>query len=339
VIKNVEMFFSFKNTIPMPPQQAEDMYKQACSNDTVTVNSWREQWISNYKSNHDRFGSFKDHGLGKLFGINKNKPAIIVGSGPSLKNNVEKLQGAKAAGILIVSCLHNYQFMVDHGVDVDYYVSLDAGQVVIEENTEGGKKSHDEYVLSTVGKKLIAFAGSHPSLFDNWKGDVYLFNCAVPDDQYRERTKEIEPFYTFVSTGGNVLGASMYISKAIFGSNPIVFVGADFAFGYRREFHAWNSKYDGKLGEAMRAVDVWGNSVLTWQSYYNFKVWFDWVSVNVPGIYINCTEGGLLGSYPEGNIATIKQMTLDDCLWMYTMHEQMRKQCEMPECDDKKILF
>lgn len=338
MIKNVEMIFEFKNTIPKAPQEPKDMYKQACSNDTITISSWRPTWIGNFKANKEKFGNFKDHGLGKLFGINAHKPAIVVGSGPSLKNNIEELKNVPK-GIPIISCLHNYQYMVDNGIDVDYYVSLDAGAVVIEEISEGGKLTHDEYVESTKNKKLIAFVGSNPKLFENWKGEVFLFNCPVPDDEYHKQTKAIEEFHTLVSTGGNVLGAATYIAKAIFGSNPICFMGADFSFSYTRGFHAWPSKYDASLGEAMRAVDVWGNSVLTWPSYYNFKVWFDWLCSSVPGIYINCTEGGLLGSYPEGNIAPIRQMLLKDFIWMYSMHEEMRAQCEQPDILDQKILF
>lgn len=337
MIKSVDMVFEFKNTIPAPPQSKDEMYSQACSNDKVTVDAWREKWISNAIATKKRFGSFKEHGLGKLFGINQYKPAIVVGSGPSLKNNIDKLK--KANGIPIISCLHNFQYMVDNGIKVDYYVSLDAGEVVVEEISEGGKKTHEEYLEHTKDSELIAFVGSHPTLFDAWKGKVHLFNCPVPDQAYRDKINEIEPFYTYVSTGGNVLGASTYIAKAIFGSNPVIFVGADFSFSYTRKFHAWDSKYDADIGQAIRCVDVWGNSVLTWQSYYNFKVWFDWLCSNVPGLYINCTEGGLLGSYPEGNIAAIRQMTLDDCLWMYQMSEEMRKQCENPEVDDQKVLF
>jgi hypothetical protein len=337
MIKNVEMLFEYKNTIARAPQESKDMYSQACSNDTVTVNTWRPKWIANVKANKARFGSFKEHGVGRLFGLNACKPAIVVGSGPSLRNNIDQLK--KVKNIPILSCLHNYQFMVDNEVNVDYYVSLDAGDVVISEISEGGKKTHEEYVESTKGKTLIAFIGSHPSLFDNWKGKVLLFNCPVPDDEYSKETSALEEFHTLVSTGGNVLGAATYIAKAILGSNPITFVGADFCFSYTRKFHAWDSKYDADIGDAVRAVDVWGNSVLTWPSYHNFKIWFDWLCSNVPGIYINCTEGGLLGSYPEGNIAQIKQMRLEEFIWMYTMHEEMRAQCEMPEVLDKKILF
>lgn len=339
MIKKVEMLFEFKETIPRSPQSSADQYAQACSNDKTTVNAWREKWIANVTANKKRFGMFKDHGLGKLFGINEHRPAICVGSGPSLKDNIEELKNAKAAGILVISCLHNYQAMVDAGVDVDYYVSLDAGEVVVEEISEGGKKTHDEYVESTKGSHLLAFIGSSPKLFDNWKGKITLFNCPVPDQAYRDAASALEPFFTYVSTGGNVLGAAVYIAKAIFRSGAIIFVGANFSFSYTRGFHAWDSKYDANIGQCIRCIDVWGNSVLTWQSYYNFKIWFDWVCENVPGVYINCTEGGLLGSYPEGNIAAIRQMRLKDCLWMYTMGEQMRKQCEAPEIDDGKVLF
>lgn len=337
MVKNVEMNFEFKNRIPAPPASAHDMYAQACQNDKVTVDAWLPKWIANVKNTKAVFGSFKDRGLGKLFNSNKNKPCIVVGSGPSLKNNIEKLATIK--DITIISCLHNYHYMVDHDVKVDYYVSLDAGPVVIEEITEGGKKTPEEYIESTRDKTLIAFVGSHPSLWETWKGKVILYNCPVPSDEYRKASSEVEPFHTFVSTGGNVLGASTYIAKAILGSNPVIFVGADFSFSYTKKFHAWDSKYDADIGQAIRCVDVWGNSVLTWQSYYNFKIWFDWVAVNVPGIYINCTEGGLMGSYPEGNIEQIKQMTLDDVIWMYGMNEQMRAQCESPEILDQKILF
>jgi hypothetical protein len=338
VIKQVEMYFDYKNTIPSAPQAATDQYKQACSNDTITIDTWRPKWIANYRANKERFGNFKDHGLGQVYGKHAYQPAVVIGSGPSLANNVDELKKIPQ-GIPVLSCLHNYQYMVDNDVRVDYYVSLDAGEVVIEEISEGGKLTHAEYVESTKDKTLIAFVGSHPSLFENWKGRVLLFNCPVPDEAYQKQTNEIEEFHTFVSTGGNVLGAATYVAKAILGCNPICFVGADFCFSYTRKFHAWPSKYDGNLGEAMRAIDVWGNSVLTWQSYYNFKVWFDWLCGTVPGIYINCTEGGLMGSYPEGNIAAIKQMRLSDFNWMYSMHEQMRAQCEKPEILDQKILF
>lgn len=337
MIKNVEMFLEFKEYIPKPPQAAQDMYKQACSNDSVTINSWRPKWIANAKACKERFGSFKENGIGQIFHSNKHKPCIVVGSGPSLAGNIDEL--AKIKDMAIVSCLHNFHYMVDNDVKVDYYVSLDAGPVVIDEMFEGGSKTPAEYIEATKDKTLLAFIGSHPSLWENWKGRVLLFNSPVPDEEFKKAVDELEPFHSYVSTGGNVLGAATYIAKAVMGSNPVVFVGADFCFSYTRQFHPWKSKYDAELGVCLRAIDVYGNSRLTWQSYFNFKTWFDWLCHNITGIWINCTEGGLLGSYTEGNIMAVRQMTLKDFYFMYSVSESFRPSFENPEKAQEIILF
>lgn len=336
-MKTREITLEFSPTIPRPPVAPKQLYAQACSSDEITVNSWRKQWVSQVKENHARFGPFKDRGLGKLYGKLKNQPCIVVGSGPSLKHNVEDLKDTK--GIAVISCLHNFQFLEDNGVKVDYYTTLDAGRITIEEVSEGGKKTADEYFALTKDKTLIAFTGSHPELIAKWQGQVYWYAAPIPNEEVMAEIEAVEPFHTYVSSGGNVLGASFYIAKAIMGANPIVFVGADFAFGYDQKFHAWDSKYDANQGHVVHAVDVFGNRVKTWQSYYNFKCWFESRACVVPGLYINATEGGILGSYPDGNIEPIKQMALCDVIKMYSISEAVKGQCESPEVADKKILF
>ena len=78
-------------------------------------------------------------------------------------------------------------------------------------------------------------------------------------------------------------------------------------------------------------MDVFGNRVKTWKSYYNFKVWFDYIAENVPGTYINCTEGGIFGAYRDGNIKAVKQMPLQTFLNMCFMHYEMEEQFKNPE--------
>jgi hypothetical protein len=326
--RKAEITLELQNYIEHPPVQPEQLYGNAAANDKVTVDAWRKIWVSNIRENKKRFGSFKEHGVGKLFNQWKLGPAIIAGSGPSLKVNGHLLK--ERAGIPLVSCLHNFHFFEDNGVEVDYYVSLDAGEVVVEEVSEGGKLTADEYWEKTKGKKLIAFIGTHPRLFEKWQGEIYLFNAQVPDESYRQEIEAIEPFHTYVSNGGNVLGACLYIAKGIFGANPIAFVGADFCFSYDKKFHGWDSKYDAHLGHVLRTVDIYGQKVVSWQSYINFKCWFDYIAVRVPGVWVNCTEGGTFGAYPEGNIMAVKQMDLKDFLGMYQISEHIRGQCERP---------
>lgn len=335
--RKVEITLEYQNYIENAPVAPKQLFSNACSSDEVTVNTWRQIWIDNVKANHKRFGSFKENSIGNLFGKYKYRPAIVAGSGPSLKHNGESLK--ERGDIPLISCLHNYQFFEDRGVKVDYYVTLDAGTVVIEEVYEGGSKSPEEYWESTKDKTLVAFIGTHPSLFDKWKGKVLFFNAPVPDAGYIAELESLETFNLYLSNGGNVLGACMYFAKAILGANPIAFVGADFCFSYDKKFHAWDSKYDAKLGYVLKANDVYGNKVLTWQSYANFKSWFDYIALTVPGIYINCTEGGTFGAYPDGNIMAIKQQPLLDFIEMYTMHDALRVSCENPGTEQKVLLF
>lgn len=47
--KTVEMDFRFMNYIDAPPRKPEDMHKQACSNDDVTIKAWGDIWLNQRK--------------------------------------------------------------------------------------------------------------------------------------------------------------------------------------------------------------------------------------------------------------------------------------------------
>jgi len=336
-IKKAEVILEYGPTIPSSPVSTKELYHQSCSNDSPTIDRWRDVWIENITKNHERFGGFSDKGIGKLFQSMLGKPVIIAGAGPSLKKNAAQFKD-RGSHIGLVSCLHNFHFLEDLGANVDYYVTLDAGPVTIEEVSEGGTKTAAEYWEMTKGKKLVAFIGSHPDLLEKWQGEIFFFNAPVPDGVFQEKT-EFSSHYQFLGTGGNVLGACFYFSKAWLGASAIIVTGADFSFSYDFHFHGWDSKYDKDLGAYILAHDVFGNKVKTWRSYYNFKSWFDCICQSVPGIYINCTEGGVLGAYPEGNIAAIRQMDLDDCLRMFGMSNELKEQAAAPTVNDRKLLF
>jgi hypothetical protein len=336
-LKTREIRLEYQPYFDFPVEVRRGLHQQACSNDTTTISAWRPTWLKNAKANRERFGDFKERGAGKLFGRHRYMPIICVGSGPSLKFNAEGLKARN--GIPMVSCLHNFHFLEDLGAPADYYVSLDAGPITVEEVSEGGKRSADEYWALTKDRTLVCYIGTDPELLAKWQGQVYFFNCPLPDEGLMTELEADGRFRTFFSTGGNVLGASTYLAKAVLGASMLIFVGADFSFSYTEKFHGWDSKYDASLGHTVRLTDVYGNKVKTWQSYANFKAWFDWLAENVPGVYINATEGGCFGSYPDGNIRGVKQMDLADALRMLQMSEELRDQCENPETDVKKILF
>jgi hypothetical protein len=264
-------------------------------------------------------------------------PAIVAGAGPSLKRNGMELKDR--GEIPLISCLHNFHFFEDRDIKVDYYVTLDAGEVTIEEVSEGGSKTEEEYWSATEKHTLLAYIGTSPRLLAKWRGKILFFNCPTPALGIDEEIEKIEKFHTFISPGGNVLGACLYIAKAIMGANPIAFVGADFSFSYDKKFHAWDSKYDKTMGQVLRTVDVFGHKVYTWASYHGFKCFFDWVVQRVPGSYYNCSEGGTFGAYPEGNIMSVRQVDLAEFLRMYHLCFETKDLCERPDEAQKAILY
>lgn len=217
--------------------------------------------------------------------------------------------------------------------------SLDAGEVTIEEVYEGGTKTPDEYWALTKDRTLIAYIGTSPRLLEMWQGKVLFFNAPVPDEAYMKFLDSVEVFNVYISNGGNVLGACMYLARAFLGASTIAYIGADFSFSYDKKFHSWDSKYDAKMGHAMRVRDVFGLPVYTWKSYHNFKGWFEWVSLTVPGTYYNCSEGGTLGAYADGNIRSIIQLPLSKFIKQMNMYTEIEEQAKNPKTEIKKLLF
>lgn len=335
-IKKAEITLDYQEYIFTPPIAPKQLWDRAASSDDVTINKMGPLWVENVKANHKTHGPFKDRSVAKLFNSEHLKPVICVGSGPSLKRNGEELKDRK--GIKAISCLHNFHFFEDRDIAIDYYLSLDAQDVVVEEVTEGGANPPEWYWERTKGKTLIAYIGSPPKLLAKWQGEILFFNCPVPHESVDPIVDGVEVMHHYVAPGGNALGACVYVAKAILGCNPVVFMGADFSFSYDKKFHGWDSKYDKNIGQVMRAVDVFGNKVLTWGSYWGFKCYFDYVAQSVPGLYINCTEGGILGAYPEGNLICIQQMDLCDFYNMYNLNDLIKDVFDSVS-GTKKVLY
>ena len=317
--------------IQAPPLTLNQMYGSACASDERTISSWRTIWIRNITQNLATFGSFSAKGIGNLFQTWVGGTAIVAGSGPSLALNIGKLKN-RPKHLKLISCLHNFHAMEDNDAEVDFYVSLDAGPITVTEVSEGGSKTPEQYWELSEKRILLAFIGSDPDLLKKWRGAIYFFNAPVPDDSYMAEIAAIDPFHQFVSNGGNVLGAATYIAKGWLGAVSLVFVGADFSFSNREKvkFHYWDSQYDASIGQTQRVVDIYGNCVHTWPSYYNFKLWFDYITMVCPGIYINATEGGTFGAYREGNIMSVMQLDLDKVFDMHAMSDKLKYRVENP---------
>lgn len=336
-MRKAEIYLEYQPLIHEPPVTPGALYQNACENDERTVDHWQHIWLANITANKSIFGSFGENSIGQEFNKFRYQPAIIAGSGPSLKVNAAELKNR--GQIPLISCLHNFHYFEDLELAPEYYVTLDAGPVTIEEVTEGGSKPTLEYWEKTKDRTLIAFIATDPELLKKWKGKILFYNAPLPRPDLVTKIDAVEKFNCFLSNGGNVLGGCLYFSKAILGTSQTIFTGADFSFGYDRKFHSWDSKYDKVMGRTIRVTDIYGNKVHTWASYYGFKQYFDSVPLRVPGIYYNCTEGGCLGAYPEGNLAAFKYMDLKDCLKQLHLNDEISEQMTKSETEPRKILY
>ncbi len=336
-MRKAEIELEYQPYIDRPPIQPRALFSEACENDDATIKAWRPTWEKNVRANHAKFGPFAEKSIGQIFGQAHQKPVICAGAGPSLKHNAHELKSRK--DITLVSCLHNFHFLEDQCTPADYYVTLDAGDVTEEEVYEGGTKTPDEYWALTKDRTLLAYIGTSPKLLAKWQGKILFYNAPVPDEEFMNLLDGIEKFNAFVSNGGNVLGACLYIARSFLGASIVAYIGADFCFSYDKKFHGWDSKYDAKMGYCLKVKDVFGIPVSTWKSYHNFKGWFEYVAMTVPGVYYNCSEGGTLGAYLEGNIRAITQMPLSQFIRQLNMYEEIEEQAKNPKTDLKKLLF
>jgi len=314
-----------QNTIDVAPMTPAQLYGQACSGDTVTTETFANDWAHQFESNSKKFDMIKDSAMNE-FGKLAYKPCICAGSGPSLKKNVECLKDR--GGIGLVSCLHNFGYLEDMGFPADYYVNLDSQEITIPELFQGGKKDEEFYWDKTKERTLIASSVTNPKLAEKWQGKILWFNVNVPDPVFMGIANKVN-FNLFFNTGGNALGASYYFARAILGACPIAMIGADFSFSQKKKFHAWDSPYDKMFSGLIPVTDIFGNRVFTWQSYYNFAKWFEFIALGGrggnPSLFYNCTEGGILGAYPNGNIRHIIQMPLNQFIYCYSQHKLMMK--------------
>lgn len=311
---SVQMMLSYQPYVTQAPINKQQQWDQACSSDKVTSESWRDLWLE-YIGENVRENGADDRTVGDMYGDHACLPCLCVASGPSLKRNFDQVREVPER-IPVISCLHSFHKFVDSDTRCNAFVTLDAGDVVIKELSEGGRHPEQYYWDATKDHTLIAGLVTPPDLIRRWKGEVRFFNATIPDDRFMEEMPKITKNQWVYSVGGNTFGAAMYHAAWVWGCRELALVGADFAFDYMHKFHPWDTDYDQKFAGLVPCTDVYGNRVYSWPSYQNFRMWTEFQAqgsfANHHVRIVNCTEGGTLGAYPHGNVMWVQQMTLRD---------------------------
>lgn len=338
----IEMTLQVQPYIPGIPAGKDAAWQAATRNDAITLESWAKQWVEQTKENLKKHDFVKDSVM-KLHGAHAGKPIILMGAGPSLAKNWKELigDGKNSFGrrdIKIVTNVHNFPFCEDRGLMTsdDYYMVLDAGDICIKEMSEGGAHAAEPewYWEKTQNRTLIAYHATSPAFIEKWRGPIFWFTTPSASIELAQQITKIIDITKIpgFNVGGNVMGGALYFSRAVLGCSIPIFMGMDLCFSYDRKFHPWDCWYNEKFKGVMPWVDIFGNRVYTWGSYFGFKNWFDFMACGGNGnnaqLWINATEGGIMGSYPEGNIQQIIQLDLKTALHLFNMYALLPSQLE-----------
>jgi hypothetical protein len=350
---NIDMVLRYSGCIDGIPLGKEAAWQNATRNDKVTVESWDKIWIGQTAQNSKTY-NFSEGSAMSVFGSESGRPVILMGAGPSLAKNWADLVGDGKTNfgrrdIKIVTNVHNFPFLEDHNLmtSEDFYLILDAGDICIKEMSEGGANADnpDWYWERTACRTLVAYHGTHPEFLKKWRGKILWFTTPPASMKIAEEISKLIDItkVPVLNVGGNVMGAALYFARAVLGCSIPIFMGMDLSFSYNQKFHPWECWYNEKFTGVIPWIDIYGNRVWTWPSYLGFKSWFDFMACGGTGnnaqLWINATEGGILGAYPEGNIRQIVQMDLKTALHMFNMHHLLPSLIEKSTGGQFNLLF
>lgn len=240
--------------------------------------------IENMFSNVPRY--IKNPGINdfkeKFNTIYKDKPAIVIASGPSLNKNIELLKKAKGKALLL-ACDGSISSLKKHGIVPDVVGSVERIYKTYEAFYKD-KEFDNEVVLvaPAVVKKEIpdTFKNKILSCFKN-DSYAYWFNKAILDK-------------------GTVWSASsvahlMFGLAYSLGCNPIVLVGQDLAYSEEGVSHAEEAEVKEKVNLDKVEVYVEGINGKMLPSTYVWKRFLDIFEEGIRSVeteVIDATEGG-----------------------------------------------
>lgn len=229
--------------------------------------------------------TLRNPGITSVFDKFKNRPVFIVAPGPSLEKNghlLKKVMGKE----LIIACDTAVQPLQRMGVKPDIITTIDF-QILNFYKLRGVNTSNSALAISLDASYFI------PA--DN-PGQTFNFF----------HSKEINAIFEYfhgsigiMSSGGSVLTDCISIAHKA-GANPLVFVGVDLSFPGDKYYiegtfddGATTEKVKNKGFNFIEIEDIYGEKVLTYESFYNFLTWIGaFIKINNSIKFIDATEGG-----------------------------------------------
>lgn len=181
-----------------------------------------------------------DHDVAELFGSHSGQQIYVMGTGPSLEQQFDKLRAIRgqAERPLFISVDTAYRPLMDHGIKPDLVVSID------QRITDRHLPPQDSDDIP-----LVYLPMSNPQVLQPWKGVRYVAYSASPIYAVLRRKTPKAQLYV----GGSVLHPAVDLAVKM-GAARITLFGADFAFPMDKTHASWN---DGDLGPSVSLARHW----------------------------------------------------------------------------------
>ena len=229
-------------------------------------------------------------GINLLYDKFKDKPAIVVATGPSLKKNVDLLKGLEDKA-LIISVDASFKYLMEKGIKPHMVTSLEREHEV--------QQFFDNFDPEEVEDVYMTAC---PVLFNH----VYKSYTGPQIIVYRNfdhfKWLEIERGILDIKLSSSNM--AFKIADAL-GCNPIILIGQDLAYGEDGETHVTPVPFSAE-GEGLFAVK--GNVtdvVQTNSGWYTFLRAYETDVAQYKGTTINATEGGAY--IPGTRISTFQE--------------------------------
>ncbi len=238
-------------------------------------------------------------GVGRLQNRHKNRPAVIVSAGPSLRKNKHLLKGLRERAV-IIAVQTTLQPLLEMGVEPHFVTSLDYHEICTR---------FFERVPKEISTELVAEPKAASAIFSMFGGPVSLLGNEFADGLLREMALARPR----LPGGATVAHLAYYLAEHL-GCDPIMFVGQDLGFSdglcytpgtsyedvWRPELSRFCSvemkQWDQIVRERFilrRVSDYQGRSMYTEERLFTYLQQFERDFLKTPTRIIDATEGGV----------------------------------------------
>lgn len=250
-----------------------------------TNNSQQKKWVRNYVMNLDYISN--TYPLEKLRKSFKDKPAIIVGAGPSLEENIETLKLVQNKAV-IAAVGSGAGILESNGIRAHIIGAMDGSKA--EEKIFNGLKYNADSMLFYSSQVYY----NVPKLIN---GPKFLMN-QVEMDEYLH--KKLNWKYIARYSGPSIANVITHNLSEL-GCNPIIILGQDMCYS-KNKLYAEGAKHKKEFTlqqlennpAYIKAVNNKGDEVYTTPAFMSFKYESEGIIKNHPRIvYLNGTSHGI----------------------------------------------